>query len=182
MTEDYCPSCYELGTIYFDSYHFIQTYTGFFKNVVYRLKKSDEFVFNRLLTELLIRRGYLSKNIPVTIVPDILFKAFRRGRGSLYYVLRLLKRQGFTVMKDIYRKKFSLRPQKAKSKQRRIAEIENVYYLPDGNRDKYKGEVILIDDVYTTGATVNYGAKLLKQAGFDKVHCVTFFRAVMNDQ
>ncbi|MBP5707190.1 MAG: ComF family protein [Spirochaetales bacterium] len=182
LTEDYCPSCYELGTIYFDSYHFIQTYTGFFKNMVYRLKRNDEFMFNRLMVKLLQRRGYLSKDIPITIVPDIWFKAFRRGRGSLYYVLRLLRKEGYNVLPNIYRKRWYLTPQKAKSKSSRISDIENIYYLPIDNADKYNGEITLIDDVYTTGATVNYGAKLLKQAGFDKVHCVTFFRAVMNGQ
>ncbi|MBR6199411.1 MAG: ComF family protein [Spirochaetales bacterium] len=183
LTDDYCPSCYELGQIYFDSYHYLQTYTGFFKNVVYKLKKNDEFIMNRLCVSLLLRKGWLSKDIPVTIVPDTWCKAFRRGRGSLRYVLRLLRKEGFTVMPNIYRKRWKLmsRSQKSKSKTTRINEIEQGYYLPDEHRDKYHGEIYLIDDVYTTGATVNYGAQLLKDAGFDKVHCITFFRAVLND-
>ena len=38
--------------------------------------------------------------------------------------------------------------------------------------------VVLVDDVYTTGATVNAGASALRAAGADDVHVVTFARAV----
>jgi predicted amidophosphoribosyltransferase len=38
--------------------------------------------------------------------------------------------------------------------------------------------VALVDDVYTTGATVNAAAGALRAAGADHVHVVTFARAV----
>ncbi len=39
-------------------------------------------------------------------------------------------------------------------------------------------EVLLVDDVYTTGATVNAAASALRQAGARRVEVVTFARAV----
>lgn len=40
------------------------------------------------------------------------------------------------------------------------------------------GTVVLVDDVYTTGATVNAAAAALRAAGAGDVHVVTFARAV----
>jgi ComF family protein len=40
------------------------------------------------------------------------------------------------------------------------------------------GHVVLIDDVYTTGATADVCARLLRRAGADRVDVVTFARVV----
>lgn len=41
-----------------------------------------------------------------------------------------------------------------------------------------RGRVVLVDDVYTTGATVDAAARVLRSAGADEVQVVTFARAV----
>ena len=40
------------------------------------------------------------------------------------------------------------------------------------------GHVVLVDDVYTTGATADVCARLLRRAGADRVDVVTFARVV----
>ncbi|MCZ2257268.1 ComF family protein [Sporosarcina sp. G11-34] len=40
---------------------------------------------------------------------------------------------------------------------------------------------LLIDDIYTTGTTLNHAARLLKEAGAAKVEAVTLIRAILND-
>ena len=67
-----------------------------------------------------------------------------------------------------------------KNQKKRIEEIQKMYYLPCKNVSKYGGKVYLLDDVYTTGATLNYGAKLLKDAGLSEVVAVSFFRAILS--
>jgi predicted amidophosphoribosyltransferase len=85
-------------------------------------------------------------------------------------------RRSETTLKGVIDNNF----QKNKNDYGRLKKIENLFYLPKKNRDKFSGRIYLIDDVYTTGSTLNYGAKLLKQAGFTEVHIISFFRAVMN--
>lgn len=51
---------------------------------------------------------------------------------------------------------------------------ENVKKCFVGTDAKFSGTVLLIDDIYTTGATASYCSKLLKKMGFKKV----FFAAI----
>ena len=90
--------------------------------------------------------------------------------------------RGYKIKRNIYNKKAVFNnSQKNKIENERFKNISEMYYLPDNNINKYSGKVYLIDDIYTTGSTINYGAKLLKKAGFDNVAAVTFFRTVLNN-
>jgi len=177
-----CPSCSKLDKIFFDSYRFIQYYTGFFKSIVQKWKRDDNFLISELFVKLLIENNYLKKDIPVTCVPSNFFKSFKKGRAGLNYILKLLKNKKFSVIKNIYDENIQvIKSQKEKSDKERIDQIKNKFYLKEKNRDLFSGEIYLIDDIYTTGSTMNYGAKLLKEAGFSKVHCLSFFRTIMNN-
>ena len=60
-------------------------------------------------------------------------------------------------------KKINNKPQSTKNKEDRKANVIGVYYI----KNKYKllnKKVLLVDDIYTTGSTVNECARLLKQA------------------
>jgi competence protein ComFC len=178
-----CPSCIKFDKIYYDSYDFVQHYTGFFKDIIYMWKMDDNFMINKLFFKLIEEKNILNKNIPVTVVPEYGYVSFKKGRASLVYFLKMLERKGFKTEKNIYKRKYIFtKSQKEKSWEKRINEIKDNYYLPEKNIDKYHGEIYLIDDIYTTGATVNYGAKLLKDAGFEKVHVVSFFRSSLFDK
>jgi predicted amidophosphoribosyltransferase len=54
--------------------------------------------------------------------------------------------------------------------------------VADGQKIKVAGKsVLLVDDVYTTGATVKAAAKALKKAGAAHVDVLTFARVVPGD-
>jgi len=178
-----CISCSKLGDIHYDNYNFIQYYTGFFKKIILMLKKNDNYMIIKLFYKLIIYKNMIDKNGVITSVPDSIYKRFKKGRSSLYFLLDLLKKANYKVIKNIYKRKvFSMHSQKMKNEKRRINEIKKIYFLPKRNIKKFNGIVYLIDDVYTTGATLNYGSKLLKKAGFENVKIITFFRARLNNQ
>ena len=177
-----CPSCKKLGEIYYDHYRFIQYYTGFFKKIVLLWKLKENFMINRLFFELLILKKIIKKDGIITVVPDTFLKKFKRGRSGLNYLLSLFKNNGYEVIRNIYKRNVIFgKSQKMKIEKERIKEISNLYHLPDANYKKYKGKIYLIDDIYTTGSTLNCGAKLLKKAGFSNVNIISFFRAKLDE-
>jgi competence protein ComFC len=177
-----CPSCRKLGRIYFDSYFFIQYYTEFIKKIIYMLKKDEIFIINKLFFELIIQKNIIKKDGIITVVPDNPYKKFKKGRSSLSYLLKLFAKKGYIIDDKIYHKRFKFyKSQKLTTGKNRINNVRESFYLQKENINKYKGKAYLIDDVYTTGATLNHGAELLKKAGFKEVVAISFVRALINE-
>jgi predicted amidophosphoribosyltransferase len=131
---------------------------------------------------LLMEKGVLDRRFPVTAVPDDIFKRFKKGRSGLSYLLHALKKKGYITIDDLLKKRILFsRSQKMKTGiQRR--NVEKSFYLDAASENEYSGEIYLIDDIYTTGSTMNHCSKLLKLAGFKKVHAVSFFRSSLFDR
>ena len=67
-------------------------------------------------------------------------------------------------------------PQQARlSREERIRNLEGAFCVPDGMEDKVKGRnILLIDDVFTTGATAKSCAEALLAAGAAKVYFAAY--------
>lgn len=62
-------------------------------------------------------------------------------------------------------------PQKELNEQERRNNLKNAFKISE-NVIKYK-KVLLVDDIYTTGSTVDACAVVLKQAGAEKVYFIS---------
>jgi ComF family protein len=83
----------------------------------------------------------------------------------------------FSLLK---RNKFTL-TQTGLNKAEREQNIKGAFAVT--NREKVRGEnIILIDDVYTTGATINECAKMLLKAGAQKVSVLTLSRVTQRHE
>ena len=68
-------------------------------------------------------------------------------------------------------------PQTGLGREERLANIKNAFNISDGSKITGK-RILLVDDVYTTGATVNECAKVLLKGGAGHVDVLTLARAV----
>lgn len=108
-------------------------------------------------------RGVVVATIPdALIVPMPLYKTRERMRG--YNQSELLAKElfpGQKIVKALLRIK-NTRPQAKLQNESRFINIKGAF---EAER-KFNGEtIILVDDVYTTGATMNEAARILKDAG-----------------
>jgi len=68
-------------------------------------------------------------------------------------------------------------PQTGLGRKERLANIKNAFHIRDGSKITGK-RILLVDDVYTTGATVNECAKVLLRGGAGHVDVLTLARAI----
>jgi ComF family protein len=113
-------------------------------------------------------------------VPLHVKKLRQRGFNQSLLLARALGKKyklpvNFSLLK---RSKFTL-TQTGLHKNEREKNIKGAFIVTD--KEKISGKkIILIDDVYTTGATINECAKTLIKAGAEKVAALTLARVIQN--
>lgn len=105
-------------------------------------------------------------------VPLHISKYRKRGYNQAELVAAELSRiTGIPLDTGTLKRIRKTRPQKELDDEQRNKNISNAFQLSK-NVVKYR-KVILIDDIYTTGTTINECAKELKKSGIDKVFFIT---------
>ena len=114
--------------------------------------------------------------IPVPLHPQRL-----RERGfnqALLLAEDVGRRLGIPCQKGILQKKEPTAPQVSLSGTERERGVRGAFVLRKEGEVEKKG-ILLIDDVYTTGATVNECAKVLLEGGAKRVDVFTLAHAVL---
>ncbi len=80
---------------------------------------------------------------------------------------------------DVLKRTRRTKPQGFMTQKERIKNVKKAFHVPEEKKAFITGAVIvLVDDVYTTGATVNECAKTLLAAGAAEVHVLTIAKVV----
>jgi len=150
--------------------------------VIHRYKYQRALWFEPFLAELLIRAAapVLEERKPGMIVPVPLHPTKQRER-EFNQAERLARRLGAAVRvpvnKRLLRRVIPTRTQTQLSRQERLANVRNAFALRGGQR--LNGErIVLVDDVFTTGATTSACARVLAAAGAGEVCVWTVARGV----
>lgn len=141
----------------------------------YRRVRDTSAVFASLLLEYCSRYSLiLSKN--AMLIPIPLHKKRKRIRG--FNQAELIARHfgtyaGIEVYTDILQKIKPTAPQVELLSHERKENVKDAFsvFYPEKIREK---TVILLDDVKTTGATIEEAARTLKEAGAERVWAITF--------
>lgn len=115
--------------------------------------------------------------IPVPLHPSRLIKRRFNQSGLLARKLSRLVPARFEP--DILFRIRATESQGAQSAKGRVRNVRGAFQVPDKQKPALEGKhVVLIDDVMTTGATLNACARTLKKAGASYIDVVTLARTV----
>lgn len=173
--QEFCPDC-KKRKHYFVQGRSLLSYQGPVRKSLYRLKYGNKReyagVYGAEMADYLgkwIRQRGITKIVPVPLYP-----ARQRARG--YNQAALLaesmgRRMGLPVDKKLLYRTKKTAPQKVLTSAQRKANLEKAFVVK-GN--VCSGErILLVDDIFTTGSTVDAAAKALKQAGDCSVFAAT---------
>jgi predicted amidophosphoribosyltransferase len=114
-----------------------------------------------------------SKAELITFVPPDGDRSLERGHHPPGRLARELGRRWDLQVQPLLERTRPLRPQRGLDRQERQRNVRGAF-----RASPTRGGVLLVDDVYTTGATVSAAAGALRRAGAASVEVVTFARTV----
>ncbi|MDD4531812.1 MAG: ComF family protein [Candidatus Pacebacteria bacterium] len=131
-----------------------------------------------ILSHLQILEVNLDQSVIIIPVPMTDKKKRRRGFNQSEEMAKIISRAtGIPLLSDVLIKNKETAPQMELNKKERMENIKKCFEIK--NQEKIKGKtILLLDDVYTTGSTMEECAKKLKQSGAAKVWGMTIAREV----
>lgn len=154
---------------YFKKHLYIFQYEGIIKQRLINYKFNEKIYIYKAFVNFMLKNKKVCrflKNYDI-IIPVPIHKNRKLERG--YNQSGLLAKEiaknfkSLHYIDDVLLKKVDNKPQSTKNKTDRQKDVIGVYYLR--NEDKINNKkILLLDDIYTTGSTVNECCKTLKQA------------------
>lgn len=152
----------------FNEHLYILKYEGKVRNLIIDYKFNDKAYLNDFFVKIILKNKKICRKIKNydIIIPVPIHKKRKAERG--YNQSELIARkieENFNelnlVTNSLIKEKSNL-PQSLLTKKQRQENVKQVYKVI--NKEKIKGKrIILFDDIYTTGATANECAKVLKE-------------------
>ena len=171
-----CGVCSE-GTRYFTMGRAVGCYEGPLREAIRRWKYEGKVHLSPLFGDWMAKSffRYWETNPFDLLIPVPLHPRRLRERGfnqALLLTRELSLRTGIPYRKELLKKKRPTVPQVDLSGQERERGIRGAFHLTDEEEVKEK-VILLVDDVYTTGTTVNECSKVLLAAGATRVDVLT---------
>src|SRR5690606_21217070 len=118
--------------------------------------------------------------VPVPLHPGRL--RLRRYNQSMLLAAELARQGGLSVDPHLVRRHRKTRQQVGLSGDGRLRNVRGAFSAHPRFLERLKGRpIVLVDDVYTTGATVKAVTRVLKRAGAGEVNVLTFARVVIGE-
>jgi ComF family protein len=189
------PLCHECRTMrrYFISARAVGTYEGVLKKAIWLFKYEGKTGLQGTLGSLMIdcisHLGWTNNIDPKSIIgredidiiiPVPLHKTKFKARGynqSDILAAFIGKKMGIPVSRNNLKRIKATVTQVSLKRSQRIKNIHNAFCIRQPERFSGK-KILLIDDVFTTGATSNECSRILKQAGSSGIFVLTLARGI----
>ena len=179
------PVCFDCRKrkFFFNYARSIGKYKGILKECIHLLKYKGKKVLLKPLDKLI--KTCLDELIPfekisfITQVPLHKKRLRERGFNQSGLIAGLIgNRYQIPVLSNLLNRIVYTPPQATLTKVERLRNIKGVFAVVGTPSWVECGTILLIDDVYTTGATVNECAKVLKKAGAQEVYVLTLAHGI----
>jgi len=170
-----CLAC-RIEATQFDAAYCYGAYEGVLPKLIHLMKYAKVETLVRPLGELLVRGYPRDEHVDVLVpVPMTWLKRFQRGFNQSERLARVVSRATGVPLRNLLRSKGGAAQAGLTSHERRL-NVSQRFSIRRGARVAGQ-RVMLIDDVFTTGATLNACARVLKRAGAARVIVLTLARA-----
>ena len=160
-------------------------YEGTARRLVQALKYNDRTDLARWMAGWMHRAGHdlicdADVIVPVPLHPWRFFR--RRFNQSAELGRALAGRTGLPFRPEALERRRRTAQQVGLARSEREANVRGAFRVPDTMLAEVHGRrILLVDDVYTTGATVNAATRALKRAKAEDVDVLTFARVLPGD-
>lgn len=173
--QEYCQDCCRYRH-FFEEGAGIFPYNRVMQESLMKCKYGGRREYLDYYGQMMVRYGekYLKRWNPQAIVPIPLYRTNLRLRGfnqSECLARALEGKFGIPVYPHMLEKVKKTRTQKSLGQKQRRINLQGVF-APGPQFQPFQ-RILLVDDVYTTGATVDEGAKCLRKAGVKTVYVLT---------
>lgn len=159
-----------------------QIYIFLYKNEIRKLiidyKFNDKAYLYKIFSQMIIKNkkicGILEKYDIIMPVPIHYIRKKQRGYNQSELVAKEIANyiENLKIENKIFKKIKNNKPQSLLNRKERKQNVENVYRIEEKDKIKNKN-IIIFDDIYTTGNTVNELAKILKENGTKNILVLT---------
>ena len=170
-----CPRCRRAGRVV-DRARAVGAYDGTLRSIIHAIKYDARRSLARPLGALMRERGADLLERAVCAIPVPLHPSRRRSRG-FNQAADLARHLGVPVVAALRRIE-ATRPQTDLPAAERHRNVRGAFALTRAGRTLSGSIVVLVDDVSTTGATLEACARVLKECGVAEVRALTAARVV----
>jgi ComF family protein len=167
---------------FFSSAYSACLYEDPLKELIHKFKYNNRRSLSKVFTDLLL--DFIEDNPDIidgvemiTFVPLYKDREFDRAFNQSELLASAAGKALRIPVKSCLEKTLKTRNQNQLSRQERLVNVKDAFSLKRGMEDIVKGlDMLIMDDVMTTGATLNDSSRALISAGAKRVRCLTLAR------
>lgn len=162
---------------YYNEHMYNFMYEGIIRKLIIGYKFNEKSYIYKTLSNYILKNEKLIENIKNydIIIPIPISKQRKRERGynqSLLIAREISKKTCINLENNVLYKTKNIVPQSTLNKEDRLNNIKNAYGIKNTKNIQNK-KILLFDDIYTTGSTVNECSRILKENGAKYIGILT---------
>lgn len=163
--------------MYFDESMHIFKYDEITRQKIIEYKFQEKSYLYKMFAKIILKNekvcGFFEKYDIMIPVPIHKKRRLKRGYNQTELIAKeICKNVDLELKTNVLIKQKNIVAQSELNKNERIQNIKNAFGIKNVNEIRNKN-VLLFDDIYTTGSTVNECSRILKQVGVNKIGVLT---------